>query len=292
LPYDRERLNDAIDLLEGATPMSRSALVVFSLAVLALALPATAVGAAPTCNDKKATNPGSLVGTSGDDVIIGTSGDDTINGLGGNDTICGLGGSDLISGGNDDDVLFGGDGGDGLDQTNNAGNDVIYGGDGNDGMGNGGSLDFGDDTYDGGAGDDVIRDSNGKSVAHGGPGADRIEVNGRAYGDAGNDPHVSASETSSGADDGFASGGSGSDGGDSCSSSAVRVFGGTADGGSGNDLVCIFGVGDTAKGGSGSDVVDGIAAGATDQLLDCGAGFDTYRADGSDTVLRCEQTTA
>jgi RTX calcium-binding nonapeptide repeat (4 copies) len=66
----------------------------------------------PTCFGKKATNPGSLIGTEGDDVIIGTTGNDTIAGLGGDDRICSLEGDDFFSGGPGNDRIVGGPGND------------------------------------------------------------------------------------------------------------------------------------------------------------------------------------
>jgi hypothetical protein len=77
-------------------PQSSSILIV---AGLILGPPGIAHATEPTCLGQQATNPGSLIGTEGDDVIIGTDANDTIVGLGGNDLICGLGGDDVLSGG-------------------------------------------------------------------------------------------------------------------------------------------------------------------------------------------------
>jgi len=94
---------------------------------------------APTCNGLPETNPGSLVGTAGDDVIIGTPGPDTISGLAGNDTICGLDGNDMLNGGTGDDIIFGDDGDDTIrgnqnndDLIGGLGIDIIFGGLGSD----------------------------------------------------------------------------------------------------------------------------------------------------------------
>ena len=80
-------------------------------AVLVVAAPALSQQEAPTCLGQPATNPGSLTGTSGDDVIIGTLGADRISGGGGNDTICGepdgstSGSADVIDAGAGSDVV-------------------------------------------------------------------------------------------------------------------------------------------------------------------------------------------
>jgi len=84
------------------------------------------------CGGTPATNPGSLTGTPGNDVIIGTEGNDTIHGQGGNDKICGRGGSDTLTGGEGVDTLFGEAGNDTLD--GGAGNDTLDGGAGADAM--------------------------------------------------------------------------------------------------------------------------------------------------------------
>lgn len=55
---------------------------------------------------------GSLIGTSGDDVMVGTEGRDAINGRVGNDTICALGGNDRLEGAAGNDTMFGGLGSD------------------------------------------------------------------------------------------------------------------------------------------------------------------------------------
>ncbi|HXH77457.1 calcium-binding protein [Nocardioides sp.] len=59
-------------------------------------------------DQKPATEPQSVIGTPGDDVILGSDGDDLIDGGTGNDVICGLGGADALTGGEGDDRLFGG----------------------------------------------------------------------------------------------------------------------------------------------------------------------------------------
>jgi hypothetical protein len=266
------------------------------VAVAALAGPTAA--ATPTCHGKIATivatgvNP-TVTGTDGDDVIVGTDTSDTINAGGGNDTVCGRGGGDVINGEGGTDVLFGQDGDDGtfpslFGLNGGPGNDKVYGGNGNDFMGET-VTDDGDDTYAGNAGNDIIVDRIGANVAHGNAGSDAIAVTGKAYGDAGDDPTVQASDPPGGGPaDAVAEGGSGSDGHapSPIIPERVVVTGGTADGGSGNDHVVALGPGDKAYGGSGSDFVDG--SDPDTQLLDCGSAYDTYATDGTDTVRRCE----
>ncbi len=59
---------------------------------------------------KSLDSPGTLIGTSGDDVLFGSSGPDIIKGKGGNDIICGNGGADKIDGGTGDDRIQANDG--------------------------------------------------------------------------------------------------------------------------------------------------------------------------------------
>lgn len=99
-------------------------------------------------------SPGTVWGTSGQDVIVGSPGDDTIVALDGNDAVCGRGGDDEIIGHLGDDVLLGG-----------PGNDTITGADGSD-------TSLGQD------GDDTLYDvyPDGTNWLKGGPGNDRLDV--------------------------------------------------------------------------------------------------------------------
>jgi Tol biopolymer transport system component len=96
----------------------------------------------------------SIVGTAGDDVLNGGSGDDIICGLGGNDRINGAGGNDILLGGAGDDTISGGDGADSL--VGGAGSDTLIGGRAADVLN---SIDIiqGNDTLDGGPGQDSCR---------------------------------------------------------------------------------------------------------------------------------------
>ena len=89
------------------------------------------------------TNPCTIAGTNGNDVLNGTAGPDVICGFAGDDVIAGLGGDDRILGGDGRDTINGG-----------AGNNVIHG-------------DAGDDIIDGGAGDDQIFGDEGNDTING-----------------------------------------------------------------------------------------------------------------------------
>jgi Ca2+-binding RTX toxin-like protein len=101
----------------------------FRAAVDDVQIESTPINQPPTCNGLLATvyvkdgvivggpdngKPyiGSLIGTSGNDVMVGTEGRDAINGRVGNDTICALGGDDRIEGAGGNDTLYGGLGAD------------------------------------------------------------------------------------------------------------------------------------------------------------------------------------
>jgi len=131
----------------------------------------TAQDAAPTCFNpadsitytatKWLTSPGTLTGTSGDDVLVGSTGSDTIKGLGGNDIIC----SNDTTGG-----FFYGldniDAGSGNDVVHGAG--TLHGGSGNDSIYDAGGTGYGDSgndyvnpyyysNGDGGSGNDTVQ---------------------------------------------------------------------------------------------------------------------------------------
>lgn len=95
--------------------------------------------------------PGTLNGTSGDDIMFGSYGADIINGKGGNDIICGNGGADLIDGGTGHDRIIAVDG------------STIYGGLGNDEI-----YAYGGAWVDGGAGHDYIYVTGGTVFAQSG----------------------------------------------------------------------------------------------------------------------------
>lgn len=166
-----------------------------------------------------------LEGGTGNDRLYGEAGNDTLQGGDGLDILVGGDGSDSLDGGADNDVLIGDGQGDlqsviedavnaetfrdFLDlkspeelesymsrfETEHDGNDTLEGGDGDDllfGMG-------GDDQLDGGAGDDILIGGSGNDFLDGGTGEDAI------FGGAGNDIIVYDQ------DDYLVSGGSGID---------------------------------------------------------------------------------
>lgn len=163
-----------------------------------------------------------LVGGTGDDIMRGDSGNDDVNGEDGNDRIVGGFGDDKMSGGNGNDVMIGGleslvadfgddilDGGDGNDLilgdsgTTNplqvsallGGNDTIQGGPGNDKIYAMGGNDFvgggsGNDQLDLGSGDDIANGDSGNDVLLGGLGNDVLAGSAgedTLHGDSGND---------------------------------------------------------------------------------------------------------
>ena len=161
-----------------------------------------------------------LYGEPGNDRLYGENGDDTLFGDKGIDILVGGNGNDTLQGENDNDVLIGdgqGDGTDGLQsiiekavnaetfrdfldlkspeelesymskfETENDGNDTLEGGDGNDllfGMGGNDQLDGGDgnDLLFGGSGDDYIDGGEGRDTIYAGDGNDIIVYDSNDY---------------------------------------------------------------------------------------------------------------
>jgi len=100
------------------------------------------------------TNVTEIRGSSSGDSITGTQDDDIINGGNGNDIINGDLGDDTINGGNNDDIISGGLGNDML--RGGAGIDTLNGDDGDDIFQITGAEGR-DDTYNGGAGTNIVR---------------------------------------------------------------------------------------------------------------------------------------
>ena len=201
--------------------------------------------------------------------ISGTPGADVLNGTPRDDVICGFGG---------DDVLLGG-----------GGNDRLLGGSGNDRLQGGGD----NDRLRGGAGDDRLSGDGGNDNLRGGAGADRMSGGpGRDLGD-----YLSADEAVSlsagnGANDGAKGEGDqlasdvenlrGGSGNDSLQGNAsanwLHGFGGNdrMRGGMGNDRL---------YGGMGRDALDARDAAAfTDAVFCGGGGGDGAMADTGDRV--------
>lgn len=203
--------------------------------IVGIASPAAAV---ETCGGETAT----IVGTEGADTLNGTSGVDVIAGLGGNDTINGLGGNDLICGGLGNDTL-----------RDNSGVDGVFGGDGNDTLAAPGPLD-GDDTYNGGAGTDVV-------TYVGRTGAVNISLNGiNDDGALGENDSIQATEN--------LVGGSGND---------IITGGGGVNvlsGGGGNDQIRDHLGADTVLGGAGADVFIQQPSADAGDVFNGGTGVD------------------
>ncbi|MCW3021870.1 MAG: Hemolysin-type calcium-binding region [Conexibacter sp.] len=242
--------------------------------------------------DPFATGPqaaDTIDGRAGDDIIT-ADGASTLDGGPGNDIVTTRDGAVLatLHGGEGDDRLSDAavaDGGPGDDEIIRAltadggdGNDTIYGA--RNGTGGAGddflssSAVAGPSTLDGGVGDDRISSGGAGSLAHGGPGNDRLyegpgvgdNLTAVLYGDDGDD-HLEG-----------------------------RYGGATLDGGVGDDeLVNIYTAspndaltwpGNTYLGGPGADTVrvkDGVA-----DRVDCGADADAVAHDAMDTIVNCE----
>jgi Ca2+-binding RTX toxin-like protein len=201
-----------------------------------------------------------VAGGSAADILQGGPGVDTFDGGGGPDELRGAGGDDVLRSGPGNDTL-----------TGDAGNDQLAGEDGDDRIRAG----AGNDSEDGGAGNDVVGggdDDQGSDDVHGGPGADRLEL----------DDHSGAVTAT--LDD---AGGDGSPGeGDNYHSDFEDLLGtagddvivGTPnpdrlDGHFGNDVI---------RGGAGNDELTGSSG--NDQLLGEDGGDTLYGGENDDTV--------
>jgi Ca2+-binding RTX toxin-like protein len=108
-----------------------------------------------------ASEPFTILGKEGDDLIVGGPYGDGIWGGEGNDIVFGEGGDDYIDGEDGDDRLFGGSGNDTLHGRD--GDDELIGGYGNDMLW--GSAD--DDHLEGGTGNDYLNGGDGDDVLYG-----------------------------------------------------------------------------------------------------------------------------
>lgn len=226
------------------------------------------------------TTPGIVDGTDGADlmpvgyidldgdqitnsVIFVSDGDDVIDGKGGNDTINAGSGDDSVLGGSGNDSILGGSGNDTID--GGVDNDTLIGGTGNDRIQGG----LGNDSIEGGSGNDSLQGGDGDDTLLGGSGVDTI------YGDAGND------SISGGDGNDLIYGGAGND----------TIQGGlgadTVYAGDGNDVW----LDDDTAGSGGSDTVYleggddyaelGFATSGTPEIIDGGAGTDTFALDSA-----------
>ena len=263
----------------GGVLFERSNLVKFEIEVQAERLTVNGFGGAdhfvPAATGLAGLTALTLNGGSAGDTLVGGDGADQINGGTGVDTLAGGEGADQINGGDENDVIEGG-----------GGDDRIVGGTGSDAL-------FAD------AGDDAIVWNNGDGsdpVNEGGPGFDRVEVNGSAT--AGDLTQFVADATEAS----FVrtnlvpftleiepnnevlsfNGGGGNDTFKVTDlGSAMTV---AADGGAGNDELSGSGEADSFFGGSGNDMITG---GSGSDLLDGQEGEDRLLArDGTGDLVR------
>ncbi|MEO6861892.1 MAG: calcium-binding protein, partial [Microcoleus sp.] len=238
-------------------------------------VPATGASNTTDKKDNSGSDPQTLKGTDGDDLIVGTSADESIFGKKGKDTIRGNGGKDKIYGGKGDDNCYGGDGNDTIsgDQGNDyvsggGGDDYLSGGDGNDTL----MGDAGNDTLMGGAGNDMANGGDGNDTVYGGKGNDTLmggAGNDFLSGDQGNDTLMGD------AGDDTLMGGKGNDvcnGGDGNDYLSGGEGDDTMMGGAGNDTLVAGSGNNMADGGDGDD---SIVGGAGNNTLMGGAGNDT-----------------
>ena len=240
-----------------------------------------------------------VTGTEGADRIIGTAAGAQVLALGGSDRVSAAGSDDCVFGGAGDDALSGNSGNDRV--SAGADRDRVYGRSGDDAV----SGNSGDDRVNGGAGRDTVygrRDqdhaagSADEDVVRGGFGDDRVLGGGAAdalSGNPGND------RVSAGPGDDRAFGRSGDDG-VSGNAGNDRVSAGTGNdrayGRSGDDGVSGNAGDDRVDGGTGrdrlfgrggDDLVDARDAGR--DVVYCGTGRDTVRADRGDLLRGCER---
>ena len=219
-----------------------------------------AAGELSAALEADATDPCTVRGTPGADVLSGTPGDDVI---------CGFGGDDVLRGG--------------------AGKDRLLGGSGNDQLQGGGD----NDRLRGGAGDDQLSGNGGNDNLRGGAGADRMS--GGAGSDLGDylasDEGVSLS-AGNGANDGARGEG------DELASDVENLRGGSGNdllqGNAGANWLHGFGGADRVRGGMGNDRLYGgmggdsmdarDAAGFSDDVFCGGGGSDGAMADTGDHV--------
>jgi len=207
-------------------------------------------------NWQSASNTASaFAGTAGDDIALGRGGADSLAGNAGNDTIIGAGGNDVITGGDGNDTLG--------NAANEAGNDTFTGG-------------AGDDVINGGAGTDIASYVTAMTAASFSNTGTSIVVNAGAEGQ----DTVSLVETLR------------------FNNVAYTVASGTAanntlTGAAGSQILFGFEGIDTINGGAGNDVIvagDGndfiVQAAATGNrdIVDGGAGTDTFTLTGDATA--------
>ncbi|MBM6582484.1 hypothetical protein ILT44_19960, partial [Microvirga sp. BT689] len=135
----------------------------------------TVLGGDGDDNISGGNNQDLLVGGLGHDRIQGEHGDDTLQGGAGNDTLTDEQGLNLLQGEEGNDTLIGSgtlEGGDGDDQLWAAAGSIGFGGTGNDTVS---GSDYGGESLDGGADNDLVSGRAGNDTLSGGDGADTLE---------------------------------------------------------------------------------------------------------------------
>lgn len=138
---------------------------------------------------------GSILGSTGDDLLIGGGLADVIDGGNDNDTLRGKGGDDTLLGADGEDYIYGGSGDDSM--CGGTGNDMLHGGAGADNLSGGDDQ----DTLKGGSGDDTLLGGSGQDDLRGGDGNDVLETSGK--GDVLNGGRGDDTLTSGGGNDEF-----------------------------------------------------------------------------------------
>ncbi|MDZ8030678.1 calcium-binding protein [Nostoc sp. DedSLP04] len=235
---------------------------------------------------------------------------DVINGQGGDDIIDGLSGNDLLRGGAGNNTLDGGTGDDTLSAISSTGDNLLFGDDGNDSLDISGrifsdtfsgtfdkfdSRSLGNNTLNGGAGNDMLSasGSKGDNLLSGGDGNDSLDISGsyrNNYGYISDSRSLGNNTLNGGAGNDILSAGglkgdnllSGGDGNDS-----LTIFGGynennptdssdsrslgnnTLNGGAGDDRL-------SAGGSKGDNLLSG---GDGNDELDISGGYDSYNSN-------------
>jgi Ca2+-binding RTX toxin-like protein len=217
-------------------------------------VPAQQLIVLPTAKPGACVRP--YIGTAAADRVDGSSDGDREYGQAGNDYLRGQGGDDCLYGLDGNDTMLGEEGLDLL--VGGSGKDLGYGGPGNDRLYGNAGVDrlygeAGDDRLSGGLGSDRLSGGAGSDKLFGGPGNDMLLAG------PGNDT---------------ISGGGGRD----------RISGGL-----GNDRIVIGSGTATINAGPGNDTI--TSRNRRRNVVECGPGRDSVKADRIDVLRHCERVT-